>query len=107
VVERLKTELRSIDSLARYGGEEFVVILPGTSAYWMNPLAEKLRLSISAKPFVVELNQNDLIEIALTVSIGGATFPDNGQEPLFLIDCADRALMQAKTQGRNRVVIYE
>lgn len=105
VVERLKSELRSIDSLARYGGEEFVVILPGTSTYWMSTVAEKLRLAIADKPFMLDLGSNNIVEIALTISIGGATFPDNGQEPQMLIDYADRLLLQAKTQGRNRVVI--
>ncbi len=107
VVDRLKSELRSIDSLARYGGEEFVVILPGTSTYWMGAVAEKLRMALAEKPFILDLGENNTVEVNLTVSIGGATFPDNAQEAQALIELADQNLFLAKSQGRNRVVLSQ
>jgi len=100
IATRLKNELRSVDTLARYGGEEFAVILPGTPVHHIKDVGGRLREIIAAKPFPVEGNQ-----ITLTVSIGGATFPDHTQGERQLVDYADQALYQAKQQGRNCVCL--
>jgi diguanylate cyclase (GGDEF)-like protein len=101
VVTRLKGELRLTDVLARYGGEEFVIILPGTPTNYLTEVAERLRLSITDQPF-----QIDNYSITITVSIGGATYPDHAKEALDLIACADRAMYQAKRDGRNCVRLF-
>lgn len=95
---RLRSELRSVDMLARYGGEEFAALLPGTYRAWLEKIAERIRHSVAAEPFRV-----GEAEIHLTVSVGGATFPDHAQDATALIACADRELYEAKASGRNCV----
>lgn len=84
---------RKIDIIARYGGEEFAIILPYTKKEEALVLAERLRKS-------VEENQ----EIKnITISIGAASFPEDGQDKETLISKADRALYEAKRTGKNKV----
>lgn len=98
----LKRTVRSEDAVARYGGEEFVIILTGSNRKGALRMAERLRLAVEKVSFYAEEHA-----IRISVSIGSATFPDDAQEPLDLIDCADRALYCAKEQGRNRVVAFD
>ncbi len=102
LVARLKSELRLIDVLVRYGGEEFTIILPGTPANCFLDSAERLRLAIVKQPFQIDQHQ-----VHITVSIGGATYPDHAQEAHDLIACADRAMYQAKRDGRNCVRLFD
>lgn len=84
---------RKIDIIARYGGEEFAIILPATKKEEALVLAERLRKS-------VEENAN-LKNI--TISIGMASFAEDGEEKEILISKADRALYEAKRTGKNKV----
>ncbi len=96
----LKKTVRNTDLVARYGGEEMVVLLLETGGKEAMAIAEKLRGAIATRPMAC----NDL-EIAVTVSIGVATWPAQGQEGYMdLLDAADQALYKAKESGRNRVV---
>ncbi|MBN1439701.1 MAG: diguanylate cyclase [Anaerolineales bacterium] len=97
VARRIKDELRAVDILARYGGEEFAVILPGTPGSSLAGVGERLRQAIAMPPFTVEERS-----IAITVSAGGATFPDDANDGHRLVDEADRWLYDAKQSGRNR-----
>ena len=98
LAELLRGELRVVDILARYGGEEFTVILPGTTEESVVHVAEKLRRAVAAQVFRV----NDL-DIPVTVSIGGATYPDHASSARELVECADQAMYLAKDGGRNCV----
>jgi diguanylate cyclase (GGDEF)-like protein len=102
VARRIKDELRAVDILARYGGEEFAVILPGTPASSLAGVGERLRQGIAMQPFTVE----DKL-ISITVSAGGATFPEDANDVHRLIDEADRWLYDAKETGRNRTRVPE
>jgi diguanylate cyclase (GGDEF)-like protein len=102
VARRIKDELRAVDILARYGGEEFAVILPGTPASSLAGVGERLRQAIAMRPFVVEETT-----ISITISAGGATFPDDADDVHRLIDEADRWLYDAKETGRNRTRVPE
>jgi diguanylate cyclase (GGDEF)-like protein len=96
---------RPRDFLARYGGEEFVLVLPETDAQSACRLAERCRELIEQSRMPHEKSKAAPV---LTVSLGvGAVVPDMASEPLSLIDAVDRALYQAKTQGRNRVAMAE
>ncbi|HZD57850.1 MAG TPA: GAF domain-containing protein [Anaerolineales bacterium] len=99
---RLRSSMRSVDVLARYGGEEFAVILPETPAGSLASLGERLRKAVAVRPFLID----DTV-IPLTVSIGGATFPDHAREAYRLVECADHAMYQAKKDGRNCVRLAE
>jgi diguanylate cyclase (GGDEF)-like protein len=102
VASRIKDELRAVDILARYGGEEFAVILPGTPTSSLSGVGERLRQIIALLPFVVDDQQ-----ITITVSAGGATFPDDANDAQGLVDEADRWLYAAKEAGRNRIRVSE
>ena len=97
----LATSLRPADVLCRYGGEEFCVVLPdtdGTGARTaLATLAQKLR------ELVVPWGGHTLS--GFTFSAGIAVAPDDGTTQAELVSAADRALYNAKAQGRERVVL--
>jgi diguanylate cyclase (GGDEF)-like protein len=87
---------RNTDSACRYGGEEFALIFPETPKDEGAKLAERLRLLVSSLP------PNAEVPRTLTASFGIACFPEDAESIPDLIRAADRALYQAKTNGRNR-----
>ncbi|WP_349408039.1 sensor domain-containing diguanylate cyclase [Pseudalkalibacillus sp. SCS-8] len=109
VADRLVKMIGNNGTVARYGGEEFVILLPDLNHEACLELAEAIREDISLNPFTI---QNDLGDfrnrsINITVSIGVATAPRQGEDPLTLIRNADRAMYTgAKQQGRNKVASY-
>lgn len=98
----LKKSVRELDMVARYGGEEFCIILPETGKQVARNLAERIRVSVSAQPFLFKETQPDG---NLTISLGVATFPDDAKSSDNLVTAVDRALYKAKGNGRNRVEI--
>ena len=100
IADRLKGSVREVDMVARYGGEEFCIMLPDTSKKLAMAVSERLRKSIAEKP-IKAFDE----EIKVTVSVGIATYPENGQNADFLIEKADTALYKAKRNGRNRVCV--
>lgn len=98
VSDVLRAQVRSQDILCRYGGEEFVFLLLNTPLQAGRAIAERLRSDVAATIF-----QDAAAQIRVTVSIGLAA----GDHKTFLqerIKTADKALYQAKAQGRNCVV---
>ena len=95
VARILRTTTREVDCVARYGGEEFCVMLPETDATGAAILAERICEHVAATEFPGQ---------KITVSIGVASLPDDGDTPDAVIAAADEALYQAKREGRNRVV---
>jgi diguanylate cyclase (GGDEF)-like protein len=96
---RMKSMLRSQDSIARWGGEEFVILLPETERCSGRLVAEKIRARIGNAPFYVNGN-----EIQITASFGVAEF-DQEAEINQVLKAADEAVYAAKKAGRNRVVM--
>ncbi|VAX10618.1 GGDEF domain protein [hydrothermal vent metagenome] len=94
---------RSMDVLARYGGEEFAVILAEANKKMARQTAERICRTVASRSIYGE-EQQPLKK--LTVSVGVATFPDDATTGSVLVGMADRALYEAKQQGRNRVVSY-
>ena len=101
LAECIQAELRYTDVPARYGGDEFVVLLPETPSQGAADVAERIRDSMAAKPLVY-----DGKSIRSTVSIGVASFPEDGHTMDALVARADRALYKAKHAGRNCVVCF-
>ncbi|KAF0158591.1 MAG: response regulator receiver [Syntrophaceae bacterium] len=99
----MKTQMREGDIIARYGGEEFVVLLPMTDLKGATELAERLRMQVEER--VWEHPSHGALQI--TLSFGVALFPAPEIKTADqLVECADKALYQAKNNGRNRVEVY-
>lgn len=93
---------RPSDDACRYGGEEFSLILPNTDEEGARLLTEAMREKIESHP-VTTLSGS----IKLTVSAGiFSNVIKSIQDESQLLECADKALYQAKNQGRNRVCVY-
>ncbi|HKL78429.1 MAG TPA: cache domain-containing protein [Gammaproteobacteria bacterium] len=97
----LSRSLRREDSAYRYGGEEFALIIPKTDEMALRHVAELVRSRVEEQ---VATALGAGVEGPITVSIGGASFPDHGRDPQALLTAADEALYRAKSDGRNRVV---
>jgi len=93
--------LRATDTVARYGGDEFVVLLPETGPQAALEKLEQLRLAVARAEFT--LPRHDLTA-QVTLSAGIACHPEDGTDPVELLEAADRRLSEAKEGGRNRVV---
>jgi len=91
---------RGVDLAARYGGEEFVLILVETGRKGGQMLAERLRKAIEDYPF---RNREQQPLGKISVSIGYACYPEDGNTREDLIKLADENLYKAKEGGRNRV----
>ncbi len=98
IAEKLKNSVREVDMIARYGGEEFCVVLPDTAKDLAMSVAERLRKAVELK----EIKAFDE-SVKTTVSVGVATYPEDGDSVEFLIEKADTALYKAKRGGRNKV----
>ena len=98
LAQLLKNQSRKMDFVCRYGGEEFTIILPQTDKKEAFLIAERLRQDIEKHNFIQE---EILPNKKLTVSLGLATFPEDGASPSALIACSDKALYLAKQKGKN------
>ncbi len=96
--ERLNKWREHTDIVARLGGDEFVVVLGDLGA--LGGVATRVETLRACLMQPVDLGSH---EVAVTVSIGGATFPRDGADPTALIKHADTAMYQAKAAGRNDV----
>ncbi|MDC7827765.1 MULTISPECIES: GGDEF domain-containing protein [Pseudomonas] len=88
--------LRSMDMIFRFGGEEFCVLLSATGHEAAHIVAERLRAAVEAQSETA-----GAIPLPVTLSLGLATLRDV-ESPRCLLLRADRALYQAKAEGRNR-----
>ncbi|WP_268799771.1 sensor domain-containing diguanylate cyclase [Pseudomonas huanghezhanensis] len=94
------TVRRPGDLAARYGGEEFSVVLPETGLEGAKVIAQRIREAVEALPRFA--NDPD----SITVSIGLASYtPTASESHALLFVAADKALYQAKKNGRNRVEV--
>lgn len=98
--------VRELDVVIRYGGEEILVILPNTTVVHAVELAQRLRRKVEETMLVGSDLQENRPAIYITVSIGvsGYRFSGDGDTAAAIVERADKALYQAKSQGRNRVI---
>jgi len=99
VVEVLKTRLRVSDLIGRLGGDEFAALLPDTASADARVAAAKIQVGVSCQPIQIGETAAEL-----TVSIGVACHTTEVEE---LLLGADRAMCQAKTRGKNGLVLFE
>jgi diguanylate cyclase (GGDEF)-like protein len=101
VVSRLKRKIRKSDKIGRYGGDEIIIVLPNCGLTEIQRIGDRLRLAVSKRGLKTELDS-----VQVTVSAGCATSELPGTASTDkLIKIADGALLKAKGQGRNCVVV--
>lgn len=102
VAKILRSSVREIDMPARWGGEELVTVLHETDADGASVVAERVRRRIS----MLEIREPKTGKpIKITASLAVACYPQHSNEPQGLLECASEALIQAKEDGCNRVLI--
>ena len=96
VASRIKTSLRTYDSVGRFGGEEFLGIVPGCDEPAAFQVAEKIREAVCSTPIPMA-GRGERVTISLGVNAMQPATSANA-----LLAAADSALYQAKHAGRNR-----
>ena len=101
LAERLSACVRATDTVARMGGDEFIILLPDLH----NP-AEAERIAAKIVAAASNPMSIDEMPLAVTVSIGLATYPEEGADVDSLLRCADEAMYAAKQKGKNQFQVY-
>lgn len=102
VAERMKSKLRTCDTMARMGGDEFTIILeniPDIAA--VETVAKKIIFAFN-EPFVI-----NEFTIQASTSVGVAMYDDHATNTDTLLKYADQAMYKAKSAGRNKYCFYE
>jgi diguanylate cyclase (GGDEF)-like protein len=99
LAELLRSTVRASDTVCRVGGEEFAVILPSCDATDALGLADRLKDVLLSTP------AESVGEI--TLSVGVAFGPEHAMNARELVACAEAAMMTAKVQGKDRVVVFQ
>ena len=93
--------LREGDTMYRYGGDEFAMLLPETPKEGSMEVAERVR-DIFAKQYTTKKHR-----IKLSLSIGVASYPEDGTEQKSLIGAADNRMYHSKENGGNMITAYD
>jgi len=101
LVRCIREQLRGSDVMARFGGDEFILLLPETGSKGALEMAERIRRAVEISRFDVRSGDTNI-----TVSLGVASYPEDGGNLDVILDKADKAMYRAKQHGRNRVVAY-
>lgn len=97
-----KTIRKEVDVASRYGGDEFVMIFPNTPAEIAARVCERLLSLVRG----LKVKSADGREFSLTLSLGIAEFPRDGEEQYYIIENADKSLYASKRAGKNRLTVY-
>lgn len=103
VAQILRDTHRTSDISSRYGGEEFVVLCPHTSSKDGEILAERIRKNIESHSFP-HGDKQPLGKVS--ISIGVASFPQDGNDFQEVLKSADKAVYYSKEHGRNQVNVH-
>lgn len=96
VCETIKNNIRQNDRAYRYGGEEIVVVLKECTRINAIQIGEKIRSAISSI--------NNSPQPSITISLGVASYPEDGKDIATIIKVSDKALLKAKKSGKNCMV---
>jgi diguanylate cyclase (GGDEF)-like protein len=102
IADLIHSSIRHGDIPFRYGGEEFTVLLKGDDIEGAVRIAERIRRSVEE----TMLHFDDAPPLRKTISVGVACFPHHYSTAEEIITAADKALYKAKSDGRNRVIVY-
>ncbi|MCU7940316.1 MAG: GGDEF domain-containing protein, partial [gamma proteobacterium symbiont of Bathyaustriella thionipta] len=103
VADVLKSLTRPDDFIGRYGGEEFLFVFVNIDVKGVRVFSERIRAEIEAKG---KMLKGRFPQQNLSVSIGVAMYDKKYLDYQMMIDAADKAMYQSKTEGRNRVTVY-
>jgi diguanylate cyclase (GGDEF)-like protein len=101
VADILKESMRETDLVARFGGDEFALVLPETTAEMVVAKLERVRHDVA---LVRTLEGRSASPVRVTLSIGVATWPDDGAQAHHVLAAADARLYEAKRLGRDQLV---
>lgn len=101
IADMLSEQCRRGDFACRYGGEEFVVVMPNISLDTAYERAENLRRSLTLLRVPYEY-----YSLNVTISMGIACYPENGQSREATLRAADQAMYAAKEAGRDHILSY-
>ena len=101
----LKNTLRESDLIYRYGGDEFVMIIPDVNGDTAKAIGERVLKVVKETPFSIDVGgkERKAETFNLTVSIGVATYPEDAETRVDILDIADKMMYEAKQSGRGRV----
>ncbi len=99
--DRMRSSVRTYDTVGRYGGEEFLIVVPNADANGTTAVAERIRSEISERPIITDSGP-----VSITASLGLAVSTLDA-ETRELLRFADEALYSAKAHGRNRVEPFD
>ena len=103
VAKTLKKNVKKTDWVCRYGGEEMSVILRNADNKAAMDVAQRLCEAVANTVFKL----SPTLDSHVTISLGVATYPDNGSTPTELIEYSDKGLYVAKENGRNQVGVVK
>jgi diguanylate cyclase (GGDEF)-like protein len=101
LAQLIESTIRIEDIACRYGGEEFVLLLPKIQPETGLARVEELREAVRN----LDVRHNGVTLASLSISCGVAMFPNHGRDLRILMEASDRALYEAKHNGRNRVIL--
>jgi diguanylate cyclase (GGDEF)-like protein len=103
VAQVFQAKIRAEDVACRYGGEEFTILLPDVTVNTACERAEMIREAVAALHVVTETQTHS----NLSISIGIAFYPNDGESSDSLLKRADEALYRSKREGRNRLTVSQ
>jgi diguanylate cyclase (GGDEF)-like protein len=104
----MMSTIRAGDIIARYGGDEFLVIATNTAITGAFQLAERIRKKSESQALeIVDEVKKKNHRVRVTVSIGVACNTDKFDSVQAFLACAEQMMKQAKSDGRNRTVIWD
>lgn len=101
IVRCIREQLRGSDVVARFGGDEFILLLQETSNKGAAEMSERIRKAVEGSRLSVRGG-----DASVTVSLGVASYPEDGGNLEIILEKADKAMYRAKQKGRNQVVVY-
>jgi diguanylate cyclase (GGDEF)-like protein len=97
----LRTTLREIDLVGRFGEKEFCIILPSTPMKEAVRVAERIKRTF--KKEYIDSDKDASNRKHISMSVGIASFPENGTTSIEMINAAKAALSRAEAEGGNKI----